>query len=545
MAAILLGSFIYLNLFFDHFEDFYIKILFEKHKEVKEKLREFEIENLPVLIGEPQNLGNGILENENEIKLYPSYLKVYWEIGKKYIKDFKEPKVTKPIKGKDLYFSIAFSTYRDKIFVSFFDSTLLGFLQRNIRILSIFVISTGILLPLYLYLFLKRAGKLYNALLKEAKESPLSEICSGDPVEIIETLKKANEELRILLKEEKDRAIELEILSKTLSKNIPTGLIITNSNSEIIEANGYAVEKFNLRDFKGLKIEEKLTEYQNVLKIVRESIEDKKPMIRHTIKEKEKIYEFTIAPLLKNDSFLGTLILFQDLTELKKLEEEIKEKENLASLGTFSAGIAHEFRNSISTIIGYAKLINLSKEDEEIKKYLNSLLEEAKHINDVITSFLEYTRIQKIQRERVEILNLIENSLEPLKEKYRKVKFIIKGGKFNLNLDPGLFIQALRAIIDNSCYEQREGEIIISLKKENGEFLIEIKDFGPGMDEETVKKIFIPFFSTKPKGIGLGLPLAQKIIMLHNGRIVVNSKKGEGTTFKIYLREELLQNYTE
>lgn len=544
LATILLGTFIFLNIIFTNFEEYYTNLLFEKHRKILKSLKNENIEEINLSEGEPLLLGIGIVSNNSD-KFYPEYTRLYWNISKKYIKDLSLFQSIKPVKTKDLYFQVVISPYQDKIFVSIYDSTTIGFTENKIKILSIFVIGTALILPLYLYLFLKRAGKLYNNLLKEARRNPLVNIYNEDPNELIEALRKTNEELKVLLSKEKDKLSELEILSNTLSKNIPTGLIILDSQNIILEANKYTLENLKVENLKEkTELEEFFKDYPILLKNLKNLIEKRKPFEKRDIVEKEKNFILTVAPLYKEDSFLGTLILLEDISEIKKLENILIEKENLASLGTFAAGIAHEFRNSLSTILGYGKLLQKSQLRIDDQNYLKSLLDETKHINDVITSFLEFTKIQKIERENIKIIELLKKTIEPLKLKYPEINFSISSRDMDIFVDLSLFTQALRAILENSCYDQKTGEIKINCEEKENEIELEIIDSGSGMDNETLKKAFIPFFSTKPDGTGLGLSLAHKIITMHKGSLSIYSQKGKGTISKIILNKNVLQKET-
>jgi len=536
MATILLGTFIFLNLIFSSFEDYYTNLIFERHKELLKSIKNEKIEN-GFLSGEPTLLGYGFIKYDEEI-FYPDYIRLYWNVGKKNIKNINLFQATKPIKTNDLYFQMVLSPYQDKTFITIYESTMIGYLEEKIKLLSILVFSTALVLPLYLYLFLKRAGKLYFAMLKEAKENPLIKLTGEEPETIINVLRKTNEEL-------KKRYDELEVLSNTLSKNIPSGIIILNEKNKVIKVNDHTNKILQISNLvEGCGLEEILKNHKEIFDFLNDCLNEKKPVMRKKIKENEKIFEFTFLPLLKESSLLGTLILFQDLTEIIKLEENLKEKENLANIGTFAAGIAHEFRNSLATIIGYGKLLQKSEIKTEDQKYLKELLAEAKHINDVITSFLEFTKIQKLQKEETKFLKIIKVVIEPLKINYPKINFITGEKDIKLYIDPYLFAQALRAVIENSCEAQKEGDIFIDCQESENKIIIEIKDSGEGMDEETAKNAFIPFFSTKPNGTGLGLPLAHKILTLHNGSISIYSKKGVGTNIKILLNKEVLQNDT-
>lgn len=543
IAFVFISFIMYINYFYFTFERYYTDTILRKHNKIMAKLKDDCIEAISCEKEEPYLLGIGIVTEDGKQKFYPKYSKIYWNKGKNFIIKEKEFTKTKPIKSGKIFFQVISTHYQNKKFISIYDASPIGYLYKKLLIIRSFIIIISTMLPVCLYLIYKNAEKFYNKILSETRENPLIKVYGEEPSVIIEVLKRTNEELKILLKKEREKYNELEILSNTLSKNLPSGFIMLDSANNIIKTNSYALKCFNIKK-KNFILEEFFFEYPQILKFVKGKVEEKKPMIRYLIEENEKTFNFTIAPLSLGDNFLGTLILFQDTTETRKLEEALKQKETLANLGTFSAGIAHEFRNSLSTIIGYGKLLQKAKLEEKEQSYLESLLEEAKHINDVITSFLEFTKIQKIEKEEVKFKEIIKKVIESFKANFPEINFIIKDEDLRLYIDPNLFSQALRAIIENSCYFQGKGNIFISSQEDEKNITIEIKDEGPGMDEETLKKVFIPFFSTKPSGTGLGLFLAHKVITLHNGRIIVNSKIDFGTTFLIILGKEVLQNDT-
>lgn len=545
VAVILISTYAYVYLFYSNFQEYYTDILVRKHNELITKLTDDFIPIFTPTKEETLLLGIGIIYKDGKTKFYPRRSKVYWDLGQNYLNKKAFFIKTKPIRAENLYFQIISSNYQDKKFVSIFNASPVGFLYDKFKIIRIFIIFLSIVMPIFLIIIFSSAEKFYSKILEEAKENPLIDIKGEEPQVIINFLKKTNEELKTLLEKEKIKYNELEILSNTLSQNLPSGLILLDLQNKVIKVNSYTLKKLDITEFmENTPIEEFLSNHPKSLKLIKEKIEQKEAIVKYSIEEKEKIFDLTIAPLFKEEELLGTLIIFQDLTEVKKLEKTLMQKETLANLGIFAAGIAHEFRNSLSTIIGYGKLIKKDEKNMENQRYLEALLEEAVHINDVITSFLEYTKMQEIEKEECLIYDIFYNVIDSLRTKYPLVNFRITGKNFKLSLDPSLFSQAIKAILENSCYEQKEGDIFINLIEDNDCFKIEIKDFGPGMDEETLEKIFIPFFSTKASGTGLGLFLAHKIITLHNATISVNSKKGKGSNFTIIFNKEVLQNDT-
>lgn len=245
------------------------------------------------------------------------------------------------------------------------------------------------------------------------------------------------------------------------------------------------------------------------------------------------------------DKPIGASVLLSDLTEVKTLRQELEKRNRLIALGEMAGGLAHQLRNSMGAILGYSSLVKkrLGKNGIEIDS-VEALVEETRQAETLIDRFLDFTRPFTLDRRRVNINRLIGKVIEKFRVRpdCRQVEFVL--GKecsgprsVEIELDGLLFEQALTNIIENAVnsYGGAEGSIEVGLLP-NPEFLtIQVRDHGCGIAPENQEKIFTPFFSTRPSGTGLGLPLAGKIVDLHGGRLSVDSEPGKGTSFAITL----------
>lgn len=244
----------------------------------------------------------------------------------------------------------------------------------------------------------------------------------------------------------------------------------------------------------------------------------------------------------------GVVAEIRDVTEIKNLNEEIARNKRLAALGKFSAGIAHEIRNPLSSIRGLAQFVynSFSKTDER-KEDLNAIIQEVDRLNKLVFQVLDFAKLKKPNLTRFSLNDLIRKITELF-----KLEIEDKQIKFSPELSPDISkIQAdedqvrqilMNAIINAIQAVPKKGEIKIKTEKclIKGGFGLKliIEDNGVGISEKDLNQIFDPFFSTKDKGSGLGLSIVYKLIEAHQGEIKVESKEGEGTKFVIFLPQK-------
>lgn len=266
------------------------------------------------------------------------------------------------------------------------------------------------------------------------------------------------------------------------------------------------------------------------------------------------------------DKIEGALVVFRDISLLRFLKDEIRRKEKLAALGEMAASIAHEIRNPLSGIEGFALLLKESlKEDEEKKSQVNRIIEGARSLNNLVTNLLNLSRPLKLNLQSVVVDQLIKSCLSFIQQKIQKEKLNIHliteflPQPVEMVADPDLLRQVFLNLAINAVEAMPQGgKLTICLKKKSylgsgihqfireiegdytfttspEEVCVEFSDTGCGISPEGKKKIFRPFYTTKSKGYGLGLAIAQQIIQSHGGRIKVKSKPGKGTTFILNL----------
>lgn len=236
--------------------------------------------------------------------------------------------------------------------------------------------------------------------------------------------------------------------------------------------------------------------------------------------------------------------------EIKSLKEQLMVRERLAALGEVSAGIAHEFRNPMGVIAGYAKLLLNSLEHNDKRRELaTGILKEIGEMNSIMEEMLKFSKSEPVKKADINLTKSIEDVIQGMGENTDKIDFdlaadiLIKG-------DEILLKQAFKNLIRNALdagdkvwIEVKRGAWGVERQELGREsqrdgVYITVRDNGKGIAAEDLKKIFMPFYTTKQGGVGIGLALVQKIVTEHGGNISVKSMEGKGSTFKLFLPKE-------
>jgi PAS domain S-box-containing protein len=244
---------------------------------------------------------------------------------------------------------------------------------------------------------------------------------------------------------------------------------------------------------------------------------------------------------------IGFRGILRDITERKKVEEQLFQAEKLRAVGEMASGVAHDFNNALAAILGNTQLLLHTAQDEELKETLKIIEKVAKDSGQTIRRLQDFTK-KRVDQElfKVDVNAIVKNSIEMTKPKWRdepQSRSICIEIVSNLEEIPSVSGNAseLREVITNMIFNAIEampegGKVEIRTYKDGKDVLIQISDTGTGISEEMKKRIFEPFFTTKPfTNTGLGLSMSYGIIKRFGGEIEIKSKLGQGTTFTIIL----------
>ena len=239
----------------------------------------------------------------------------------------------------------------------------------------------------------------------------------------------------------------------------------------------------------------------------------------------------------------GVMCLFTDLTEIVDLEEQLRLKDSLARLGELTAGIAHEFRNGLATIHGYSRLLDPERLPIEFKPYVQGIRDEADALGEVVTNFLNFAKPTELALAPVDMGAIVERAADEIRGEAATHggRVEVRGTFESVEGDEVLLRQAFSNLCRNAleaCVGRRDPPVVIldgHVDLPQRALRIEVVDNGPGIDPAVAPRVFRPFFSTKARGIGLGLALVQKIIVTHNGRVAVSNPGEGGARFVVTL----------
>jgi two-component system sensor histidine kinase HydH len=339
----------------------------------------------------------------------------------------------------------------------------------------------------------------------------------------------------------------IRAFSKSLVENMPIGLIATDGGGMLTAFNQTAEAILGRRagDVLGKKAEEVLP--GSCLEIFRQLADDRRIVEREidcTVAEGRMIPMEVIATTLQEDdgADLGRVVLFRDMTEMRRLKQEITRNQRLASLGSLAAGVAHEIRNPLSSIKGFATYFRERYEDNpEDRETAETMISEVDRLNRVITQLLEFARPMTMNLLSTSIGTVIRHTLRTVEGQARERGILIEAELppeiGEIPLDADRMSQVLLNLFLNAIAAMDPGGILrVSLgRRDSRTIRIAITDTGAGIRKEDLPRVFDPYFTTKPSGTGVGLPIVQKIIEAHGGEILLESEPGRGTSATILL----------
>jgi two-component system sensor histidine kinase HydH len=235
------------------------------------------------------------------------------------------------------------------------------------------------------------------------------------------------------------------------------------------------------------------------------------------------------------------MFILRDLSQIRKLQATVQKQEKLAAIGNLAAGVAHEVRNPLSSIKGYATYFaSLFEANSEQKKAAEVMIAEVGRMNRVISELLEISSPSDIKRKETNLPVLLNSSLRLIQQDAETsgitVTTSIDEKMAPLPVDPDRITQVLINLYINAVQAMPEGGLLsVNAQDQANGVVVTIGDTGIGMTEETKNKMFDPYFTTKNTGTGLGLALVQKVIEAHGGTIEVATRENSGTQFTIFL----------
>jgi nitrogen fixation/metabolism regulation signal transduction histidine kinase len=435
-------------------------------------------------------------------------------------------------------------------------------------VFTVFVITLVVSVPSILLLprWLLRP---YRQLVDEAERAPVepssrertrdeTEFVLETFQEVVAQLHAKQRELERLSAKAAERAATAEQFSERVVASLPSGLVAFNSEGRATVVNAPARSILGLdgametdggEDFRVL-----LARAPELVELVEHCLSAGELYRREEVTAtltggRARRLGVTVAPIdpLPRGGARGVLCMLTDITEVAELREAVARKRNLESLGEMSAGLAHEFKNALATLHGYAQLLQAMKLDGDGHAAATSaLLQEVRGLSEMVTSFLNFARPKPPDFDDVSLASLLENCAEDLRAFLgeRRVALAIGGEFVDVRADERMLRQALLNLLRNAAEaipeDGRERRVTVNGAVERDESGrawagIEIEDTGAGIAEEDRQRIFIPFFTTKSKGHGVGLALAHRVATDHGGTLSASNSPAGGAVFTLRL----------
>lgn len=345
----------------------------------------------------------------------------------------------------------------------------------------------------------------------------------------------------------------MKIFSDNLVENMPVGLVAIDNNERIISVNPAAKTLFKLKNVQEERAGQVLPgQLNDLVRVVHRG----KKLIEKEIKIKDHggkitLLDVVVSPLVNKDgSSLGALMILRDLTEVSQLKAEIEKNKRLAAIGRLAAGVAHEIRNPLSSIKGYATFFKeIFDKESENHNIADVMIKEVDRLNLVVSELVELAKPVQMSKKPVRVKEIIKESIK-LIEHEAKIKQIyidmdLDDEINNIYADKDRLKQVLLNLYLNAIQSMDDsGRLSIKLSRaaSGQKVLIRVSDTGSGIRKEDLSNIFEPYFTTKISGTGLGLAIVHNIIKAHNGEIDVESEPDRGTVFTIILPGRQITN---
>ncbi len=345
------------------------------------------------------------------------------------------------------------------------------------------------------------------------------------------------------------RAEASERLSSEIISSLTAGLMVVGLNGEVRILNPAGRRLLSVPegaspiDFRDLIGEPALSQ------VIDECLSTSVAVVRRTVHLPERRqgasrFGVTVSPLFDEKGELhGAVCLFTDLTTVQQLEEQLRLKESLATLGELTAGIAHEFRNGLATIHGYGKLMDLNALPAVYRPYVEGIRAETESLGEIVTNFLNFARPAQLTLSDVDLRTICDRVAGEVRPEARGLggDVTVRGTFGKLQGDEVLLRQAFSNLLRNAveaCSQSSITPTVVigsEVDEARGMSNITVEDNGPGIEPSARERIFQPFFTSKRGGTGLGLALVQKIIVFHNGRITAGRSTLGGACLRISL----------
>ena len=346
------------------------------------------------------------------------------------------------------------------------------------------------------------------------------------------------------------RAEASERLSDEIIASLTSGLLVVGHDRRVKSLNPAGRRLLGMpdADHHG-DLEEVLLDAAPLARVIEECMDTGLSIRRRAVriephKDRPTHLGVTVSPIgTERSAQHGAICLFSDLTDVVELEEQLRLKDGLAQVGALTAGIAHEFRNGLATIHGYARLLDLERLPADMRPYVTGIREETDMLGAVVRNFLNFAKPAELVLGSVDARVIVERAAEDIRGEAAAHggSVTVRGEFLPVQGDEVLLRQAFNNLCRNALEACLEADItpaiVIEASHEPAQRVLRLSfiDNGPGVAPGVASRIFQPFVTTRARGTGLGLAVVQKIVVTHNGRVTAQPEPGGGTRFIVSL----------
>lgn len=443
--------------------------------------------------------------------------------------------------------------------------------RRGLRTLSWVVLGVDAALVVVLLLFLGRLLAPYDTLLARARTAGEVAPDSEDEVTfLVGTFERA---LEALARPEQGPGDEIALLQRTLTASFESGVLLLDREGAVLAVNPAGAELLEIEPVDrqegraALPLESVLSGRDELTAVLREAVTEGRGVRRREIETaapsgRPLVLGLTVHPLRpgsapeegagrRGEDVGGFLVLFVDLTEVRRRSEQARLADSLQQIGELAAGVAHELRNSLATLKGYLTLVERAGRNggvggggpdggAAVAEYVNEIRRETDHLQRVLEDFLSFARPGTTRLEELDLYRVLARAAADPALAGAAIRLAPPpGGGLPLAGDGQLLERAFRNLLHNAVEAGRASDPAapVEVAAAAGDAAVEVTvaDRGPGLPDDVKERLFHPFASGRPEGVGLGLALARRIVVLHGGALELEERAGGGTVARVTL----------